>query len=1104
MTQIKAFDYEIIKVYHILVSATYQSGIKAYATVIINVQDANDNIPQIDTDPPFARITQNFPQNSLLTTIQVYDPDTNPAFLYSIVGGNEKGYFHIESNGQVKTVTCVTNPGLYELVLQVNDTFNPPAQKKFDVVVYALDDLSFKDQCGVVGCSKMFSSPRLYMFNQPLYSVIVKEDQNFPYELPQKISINSILKVNYSIISGADGIFSVHNNGTVRLLGFLDHELKTNYNLLIEAKFISNDGEVINSSVVYIVTVENVNDMPPVILSDTKTIIRVSEFNQVNDTVGCLKAFDLDSSILTFSLTGSVSSYPFRIDVNGTILISRPISAADSKSGYYNVSFEVSDGYYSSSGSIKVYIAVASSVPLLFSNPIYTSSVNDLSSPNGSILLTVQALDRSGAVIDIGASNKNIVYAIESGNVPFYIDPFSGEIKQNNTLEYLWKSSYDFIVSASYSGSNKTYAIVQIEIQQFKKYKSPISFRSAISIRVHELTLVGTPVFTVFDADIKDQLAYSLSASDYFNVDLLSGVVNVTKGLYLSSMSVHTLIYNITDLVGHVTSQTLIIYVQRLESSLSGCISFVDKRDEIILNESLTIPQLIGTFSASNGRFYSDIEYVLFPVRFRSNFQVNSINGNLHLIKSLDYENMTIYYLIISATDKLRGISSNKTLKISVLDVNEFAPKIIIPSDISVFINAKMNTYVTQIQGLDQDGSSSSSLQFTLQTNGSSSFIIDEMTGVIRTNAKLSGDTLDYSFEVCISDSNYRNCDTLTINVQFENNDAPSFGDYNAIPMFYFSDGKSGSTITTLKATDINNDTILYSLKVIPTYSPYFVVDMNGKVSLAKDISNNDYEIRVCANDGRFFTCVPIVVMVNSSILNRIPVFSKNDYVAEVVPQFNQSLLVTQVSSSNFPFYSIISGNDGGVFSIDKQGRIFMKVSQLFVIDKLYKIIVQATTSSFPTTISNVTVRILARGLSNFNESVGKVVGNTIAIKFSLQGVVQDEINYYLILAQKFRINESDFAANFDPVSWYVVQYTSVDLIYYRYIAAKINQSELTKLQTSKRKKREVYFLFHLLVFSCLLNREPSFINFWCCYFFHHTSLNSIYFYMLLFFTILL
>lgn len=67
------------------------------------------------------------------------------------------------------------------------------------------------------------------------------------------------------------------------------------------------------------------------------------------------------------------------------------------------------------------------------------------------------------------------------------------------------------------------------------------------------------------------------------------------------------------------------------------------------------------------------------PGKIAQIFYLNSVTGDLSIVKNLDYEDATFYEIIIEAQDG-PGLLSRAKILVTVLDVNDNAPEITITS----------------------------------------------------------------------------------------------------------------------------------------------------------------------------------------------------------------------------------------------------------------------------------------------------------------------------------------------------------------------------------------------------------------------------------------
>ena len=126
----QSLDYEAQQLYMFPVTATGSSGHSAEADVRIMVLDVNDNPPIFDqaiynTILPFNDLRQ----WSFTVTATDADSEENGEIIYSIIGGNDDGFFTI-------------NPNSGKIRVEETTTLNPEIYPSFDLTVQASNPLT--------------------------------------------------------------------------------------------------------------------------------------------------------------------------------------------------------------------------------------------------------------------------------------------------------------------------------------------------------------------------------------------------------------------------------------------------------------------------------------------------------------------------------------------------------------------------------------------------------------------------------------------------------------------------------------------------------------------------------------------------------------------------------------------------------------------------------------------------------------------------------------------------------------------------------------------------------------------------------------------------
>ncbi len=238
-------------------------------------------------------------------------------------------------------------------------------------------------------------------------------------------------------ISASTGIISVNNSTE------LDRELVSSFNLMITV----SDGTNTSAPQVVVVTLDDVNDVAPVVTSNQT--LYVTEQSPNGTTVGTVLATDNDVTATSFqnwTLTAGNSEGYFAVNYGtGNIMVADNTGLNSAINQFFTLTFTVSDG---------INTSLPQTVTIIVSqindeNPVITPSqsfaVNE-NSANGTVVGQVLATDP-----DYGTVFQN--WSILSGNTSnaFTINPTTGEIIVNNSLILNYENTPSFSLNIQVS-----------------------------------------------------------------------------------------------------------------------------------------------------------------------------------------------------------------------------------------------------------------------------------------------------------------------------------------------------------------------------------------------------------------------------------------------------------------------------------------------------------------------------------------------------------------------------------------------------------------------------------------------------------------------------
>ncbi|XP_066199799.1 protocadherin gamma-A3-like [Saccopteryx leptura] len=233
---------------------------------------------------------------------------------------------------------------------------------------------------------------------------------------------------------------------------------------------------------------------------------------------------------------------------------------------------------------------------------------------------------------------------------------------------------------------------VEIEIKDIND-NAPDFLTEELEIKIGELTAPGTrfPLKTAFDPDVgmNSLQNYQLKPNDYFSlaVNIVSDGAKypelmLERALDREKKKVHQLVLIASDGGDPVRSSNLCIQVIVLDANDNPPV-FTQPEYRVSVQENLPVGTLLLTVNATDPDegFNAQVSYMLdkMPGKIAQIFYLNSVTGDLSILKSLDYEDAMFYEIKIEAQDG-PGLLSKAKVLVTVMDVNDNAPEITITS----------------------------------------------------------------------------------------------------------------------------------------------------------------------------------------------------------------------------------------------------------------------------------------------------------------------------------------------------------------------------------------------------------------------------------------
>ena len=307
-----SLDFETTQFYNLTITATDSINSQS-ANLLVYVTDVNEFSPSFMRNYT-ATIYENSPTDSFIVTVESTDEDGTSLLRYSISGERASEFRIGDSSGNVTSLILLdredTRGSEIVLQLQVTDSGNPALM---GFATLSIEVLDVND-----------NTPEFVNFPATL---TIPEDAT---ELIQIQAIDGDTGENAAILFTLDEDFDLFNitlGGLLQLIGSLDFEVRTSYNLTV----VATDGGVnpLTTSATVQIFVTDVNDNTPVLLNSVFTA-DVAEHSATSTVVFTAVASDADSGVnaqLRFSLSSSpyFSIDPITGEVNVTSVIDREI-----------------------------------------------------------------------------------------------------------------------------------------------------------------------------------------------------------------------------------------------------------------------------------------------------------------------------------------------------------------------------------------------------------------------------------------------------------------------------------------------------------------------------------------------------------------------------------------------------------------------------------------------------------------------------------------------------------------------------------------------------------------------------------------------------------
>ncbi|ESO94202.1 hypothetical protein LOTGIDRAFT_232460 [Lottia gigantea] len=768
--------------YHCKIKATFekdnQCTFRDVGSVIISIEDINDNPPVFPRQTYFGKVKENDPEAVVLfqdtsgksVKITTADRDITPNnnITYTLSGGDDLP-FSLTNNDRDAVIKVKRNSKIdketkdnYIFIIEASDGINKNSATVTIEIIDVNEPAKFTKKNYTFNVSEDDSNVFVG------YVIAVDEDKNEKYR-----------KNKYNILSGSFGYFEITQNGSLYLKNTTRQKQTLFFELIVSVsdENLPEERETTNVTI----RVTDVNESPKFNQSLYNFIIL--EGDACKDGMGQVYAYEIDfkdtaNSIFKFSIESNL----FNVDPETGNITCKNSLDYEQKTEYELEVKAVDKGSPPLSSTTKVLVKLEDANdndPILDvgTNPVILCSNIRI---KGKPITVVRASDADSGLngqltFSITKINGEDIFGIDDSGLVFVKE-------ENNTLE-----------------CNKNYTV---EITCSDNGVNPRSVRRNLKVSVSAQGIKGLFKETEFVFNITEGVEYT----NFLGIDFNQDVVSPTAQLFIvdRDAALHFSLRNKTLIINGIfdrenKSEYRIILKATETSGVNKSdiavirIHIIDVNDNppvitdknyiryLSLYEGMKIGKPLIRVEASDADETKNTLFTYSLLTPNIPFIINSATGNIITSEILDREKTSIYHLLVSVTDG--NFTDVAYITVEIKDVNDNPPVIQDPGFKTINVTENLVHQAIPIKIRDEDSIGSININLNrncpLSLNNPLSSNVQQ-SGSIATG-ELNFKSLDYEEQTkyeCIitaTDGNYTTNKTLVINVVDVNDNSPVF-----------------------------------------------------------------------------------------------------------------------------------------------------------------------------------------------------------------------------------------------------------------------------------------------------------------------------------------
>lgn len=685
-------------------------------------------------------------------------------------------------------------------------------------------------------------------------------------------------RVTYNLSYNPDEQFRISETSGVI---YLNRPIRVEPGSILHVEVAATDGgePQLSSKHSIMVTIQDVNDHTPV-FDHTSYETSLLESTPVNDRFFALSATDADQGLngrVIYTITEGNSENKFGIFPDGFLYVRSNLDREERD--YYSLTVSVSDlgnPPRSSAVPVVVHVIDENDNNPQFTNSTFTFYIRE-NEPPDSFVGKLTATDK-----DIGR-NAELIFSLSNSQDDFAVDPKNGFIKtlhvfdrENLTLS----AGQGFITleaTVTDNGSPRLHDKVKVNVYVTDVNDNPPKFlRDPYKVQISEGSTAGTQVVRLYTTDedegLNGDVFYSITAGNdegKFDIDEATGQIVLARSLDRETISKYALTVTAHDAgLTQRLSSSATVYVDVLDEN-DNAPEFTQTNSKISVIETTPINTELIQFRASDADLgmNSEVVFSITAGNRRDTFHVDSITGALYLHKKLDYEDLSMYQLNITAADNGNPrLSTTILFSIAVEDANDNPPSFPNTAIVrQIREGIPLNTPIVTIAAEDPDSGLNGKVTYSISRQEPDDtnryFGINATTGVIHTLRSIDREKIDtFRLTVVATDQAEQSArlsaeKVVMVIVEDINDNAPIFVSMNAavLPSKPSGARRDGIFVMNVFARDLDSSTnglVTYDL-ISGNMDLFRLHRTSGALTLKRPINSPEarYQLAIKATD---------------------------------------------------------------------------------------------------------------------------------------------------------------------------------------------------------------------------------------------------------------